>query len=440
MKTVLAFLAMAAVAAAQGRYIDSGSSITVRTNENIDARSSDGRVFTGVVDREVADRNGNVVIPRGAEAEMIVRNVSNNELVLDLESISANGQRFAVSGEAERGVSGDRRDGLGTNKRTGEYVGGGALLGVIVGAIAGGGKGAAIGAAAGAAAGAGAQVLTRGRSLNIPAESLLTFRLDRPLQMGVADNGYTRDGRHYHNGYPAGYADNGSAGYGNNGGLITCGSNNRTRVHCNADTRGGVRLSRQLSAASCREGSTWGYDSQGVWVDRGCRAEFRLSGNGGGYAGNPNDRYNRTPANTANLISCSSENQQRARCDADTRGGVRMVRQLSSATCQEGSTWGYDSQGIWVDRGCRAEFELSGSGAGYRSADRYGRSNGNGGPNTITCSSDNGQRVNCGVDTRNGVRMLRQLSDARCEEGATWGYDARGVWVDRGCRAEFEVR
>jgi hypothetical protein len=91
-----------------------------------------------------------------------------------------------------------QRDSVGKNTRTAEYVGGGALLGTIIGAIAGGGKGAAIGAAAGAGAGAGTQVLTRGKKVSVPAESLLTFRLERRLVMGVADNGVTRGGHHYH--------------------------------------------------------------------------------------------------------------------------------------------------------------------------------------------------------------------------------------------------
>ena len=95
-------------------------------------------------------------------------------------------------------MSGGRRDSIGVNKRTGTYVGGGALLGAIIGGIAGGGKGAAIGAGAGAAAGAGTQVLTRGKNVKVPAESLLTFRLEQPLEMGVADYGTTRNGRHYH--------------------------------------------------------------------------------------------------------------------------------------------------------------------------------------------------------------------------------------------------
>lgn len=181
--------------------IGAGTTISVRTNEAIDARNNDGQVFGGDVDQDVTDSNGNIAIPRGSNVELVVKNLSNNELSLDLDSVTVNGQRYGITA-GDTSVSGGRRDGIGTNQRTGEYVGGGALLGAIIGAIAGGGKGAAIGAGAGAAAGVGTQVLTRGRNVNVPAESLLTFRLEQPLQMGAADNGTTRDGRHYHDRIP----------------------------------------------------------------------------------------------------------------------------------------------------------------------------------------------------------------------------------------------
>src|SRR5207248_1746832 len=67
-------------------------------------------------------------------------------------------------------------------------------IGAIIGAIAGGGKGAAIGAGVGAAGGAGVQVLTRGKNIDVPAESLLTYRLSEPLRAGYADTGYYRNG------------------------------------------------------------------------------------------------------------------------------------------------------------------------------------------------------------------------------------------------------
>jgi hypothetical protein len=158
---------------------------------------SDGQVFSRIVEQNVMDRNGNIAIPRGSNAELIVKRLSDNQLMLDLESVTVNGQRYAVTADAAT-MSSERKDSLGKNKRTAKYVGGGALIGTIIGAIAGGGKGAAIGAAAGAGAGAGAQVLTRGKSVKVPSESLVTFRLERPLTMGVSDSGVTRRGRHYH--------------------------------------------------------------------------------------------------------------------------------------------------------------------------------------------------------------------------------------------------
>jgi hypothetical protein len=182
----------------QARTIGAGTSISVRNNEPINVRRNDGRIFSGVVYQDVIDENGRVAIPRGSSAELIVRDTANRDLAIDLESVVVNGQRYAVITNAYRTDDG-RRDGLGTNARTGEFVGGGALVGAIIGAIAGGGKGAAFGAAAGAGAGVGTQLLTRGSAVRIPAESLLTFRLEQPLEMGTVDNGFTRGGHHYHN-------------------------------------------------------------------------------------------------------------------------------------------------------------------------------------------------------------------------------------------------
>ena len=197
MKKLLGLFAVATLAFAQAETVGTGTSISVRTSERIDVKKSDGRVFTGVVDQDVADANRNVAIPKGSNAELIVRKASNKDLTLDLESVTVNGHRYAVTADASRASSG-QRDGIGKNKRTAEFIGGGAVLGAIIGAIAGGGKGAAIGAAAGAGAGAGTQILTRGKTVKVPAESLLTFRLEQPIEMGAVDNGFTRNGRHYH--------------------------------------------------------------------------------------------------------------------------------------------------------------------------------------------------------------------------------------------------
>jgi hypothetical protein len=183
--------------------IPAGTNVKVRTDQAIDVRErANGRVYTGRVAEDVRGDSGNILIPRGANAELVVQNVSERDMVLDLESISFGGRRYMVNAEA---YDRSRHEGVGSNKRTGEFVGGGAALGAILGAVAGGGKGAAIGAVAGGAAGAGTQVLTKGSAINIPAESVLTFRVDQPLQLGTGrwsrDNGYDRDGNHYHDNY-----------------------------------------------------------------------------------------------------------------------------------------------------------------------------------------------------------------------------------------------
>jgi len=78
------------------------------------------------------------------------------------------------------------RQGLGANKRTGEMVGGGAAVGALIGAIVGGGKGAGIGAAVGGGGGAVTQVMTRGKTVRVPAETVLRFSLDRDLHLEAA--------------------------------------------------------------------------------------------------------------------------------------------------------------------------------------------------------------------------------------------------------------
>ena len=80
LRTGVLLLGCAVTAFAQADRIPVGRDITVRTNETIDLKgNSDGRIYTGVVDRDVTDSSGHVAIPRGSTAELIVRNVGSNE-------------------------------------------------------------------------------------------------------------------------------------------------------------------------------------------------------------------------------------------------------------------------------------------------------------------------------------------------------------------------
>lgn len=184
--------------------IDAETMFKVRTTQAIDVKTADGLIFTGTVEEDVLDRNGDVAIPEGATVELMARK-SGEEMTLDLESVTVNGRRYAVLADPSTvGTSGRVESGartIGANRDTAVYVGGGALLGTIIGAITGGGEGAAIGAAVGAGAGAATQIVTKGKSVYLPAESLVTFRLARRLTVDVEDTGFDRDSRHYHRDY-----------------------------------------------------------------------------------------------------------------------------------------------------------------------------------------------------------------------------------------------
>jgi hypothetical protein len=164
-----------------------GTEVPVRTEETIDsAKAVEGQTYAAEVAGDVRDADGAVVIPRGANATMVIKSASGGgkfhgaaDLVLDMRSVSVEGQLYALETADIREKG---RDGVGINKRTGEFAGGGAAVGAIIGAIGGGGKGAGIGAGAGAGAGALTQMLTKGGSIKVPAETVITFRLDRPLR------------------------------------------------------------------------------------------------------------------------------------------------------------------------------------------------------------------------------------------------------------------
>ncbi len=201
-------------------------------------------------------------------------------------------------------------------------------------------------------------------------------------------------------------------------GLVVCESINNQRRHCDADTREGVELERQLSRTACVKGQNWDYDSQGIWVNGGCRARFRVARSYGSDHGGA--------GGSASVIRCESRDGRRKYCAADTRGGVELARQLGRYECRRGSTWDYDGQGIWVDRGCQAEFRLGAAASGGLDSKRL-----------LRCESRGQRVVECGADTSAGVCLERQLSRVECIYGVNWGISRDKIWVDEGCGGEF---
>lgn len=144
--------------------IERGTTVAVRTNETIDMDEWDNRVYTGIVDvdHDVRDTNGRLAIPLGSKVELIVRVAGDCDLVLDLESITVGGQRYAIRMDAQHIES--RPDN--------------SPVASMVGAVNGG--------------------RVPRRAVRVPRNSILTFRIEQPLDIGVADRGTMRDGRHYH--------------------------------------------------------------------------------------------------------------------------------------------------------------------------------------------------------------------------------------------------
>lgn len=161
---------------------------------------------------------------------------------------------------------------------------------------------------------------------------------------------------------------------------VTCESIDQRDQYCPVNVRGYVRLTRQRSRAGCWEGETWGWDRRGIWVTRGCRAEFEVIVDGRDWRGDgerrdaprgrdddaapraregdaARERAYRGGRGEGTRVVCASRDYRYRYCPV--AGGVRdaeLVDQLGRSECRYDRSWGYDRGGIWVDRGCAAEF------------------------------------------------------------------------------------
>ena len=176
----------APAAAPAGRaqvLIAGGTSLRVRTIDNIDVDASKaGAKYRASLDDPIMV-GGAVVIPRGAEATLQAVKVQQSgkfkgsDLIqLKVINVSVRGTTYpVVSSVAES-------KGKSEGKATARKTAGGAGLGALIGGIAGGGKGALIGVAAGAAT--GAIVSASGQQhLKIPSETRLEFKLEADLKV-----------------------------------------------------------------------------------------------------------------------------------------------------------------------------------------------------------------------------------------------------------------
>jgi len=179
--------AMAPPAWAATVTIPAGTTLTVRMADSIDSdKSYAGETFRATVDSAVTV-NGQVVIPQGAEAIGRVSGVvqpgrfrGRPVIMLELTALNYDGRSVAVLTSSHQEMGGSR------GKETAMYAGGGSAVGTVIGAIAGGGVGFLLGSSIGAAGGAVVQAVRGPQPLRIPAESLMLFTVQSPVNVEVA--------------------------------------------------------------------------------------------------------------------------------------------------------------------------------------------------------------------------------------------------------------
>lgn len=155
--------------------LQSGTNLVVRLGETVSTEHNyTGDTFRGTLDVPLII-DGFIIAERGSKVLGKVTSAQKAGLELTIVEINTtDGQRVPV----ETGFFEKRAPGRGGEEAA--KIGGGAALGAIIGAIAGGGKGAAIGAGVGGGAGTGAVLLSHGQPALLPAETRLTFQLNRP--------------------------------------------------------------------------------------------------------------------------------------------------------------------------------------------------------------------------------------------------------------------
>jgi len=161
-----------------------GTVLTVRLNERISSKqNSAGDKFTATIEEpvEVHDR---VVIPKGssvagtvAEAKARGKIKGSAALRLVLDSVTVKETKYDIQ------TSAVARSMEGKGKRTAALGGGGAATGALIGGLAGGAKGFGIGMVVGAGVGLAGGTFTGNKNIELPAETVLSFRLLQPVEI-----------------------------------------------------------------------------------------------------------------------------------------------------------------------------------------------------------------------------------------------------------------
>ena len=163
--------------------IQAGTSLAVRVDQRISVKTSNpGDTFTGEIVDPVVDPNGVAVVPKRTRVSGVVdashargRVKGASVLELRLTTMTLGGKEYQLR------TADLTQTKKGKGKRSAAMIGGGAGLGMLIGGLAGGGKGMLIGGLAGGGAGTAGAAMTGNRDLEIPAESIVHFKLSQDL-------------------------------------------------------------------------------------------------------------------------------------------------------------------------------------------------------------------------------------------------------------------
>ena len=163
--------------------IPAGTSLAVRVDQRISVKTSHaGDAFTGEIVEPITGSDGNLLVPKLSRVKGVVAAAHKrghfkgaSVLELRLTSMNIDGKEYAVE---TRNLTQTKK---GKGKRSAAFIGGGSGLGMLIGGLASGGTGLLIGGLAGGGAGTAAAGLTGNRDIEIPAESVVHFKLASDL-------------------------------------------------------------------------------------------------------------------------------------------------------------------------------------------------------------------------------------------------------------------
>ncbi|NUQ29398.1 MAG: hypothetical protein HOQ35_12905 [Acidobacteriaceae bacterium] len=164
--------------------IPAGTNMAIRINQHISVKTTPaGSRFTGEIAEPIAV-NDRVIVPRGTPVGGVVEESHKRGhfkgasiLQLRLTTMTLNGTEYPL----ETGAF--TRTKMGNGKRSAAWIGGGTGAGMLIGGLATGGVGLLVGGLSGAGAGTAVAGLTGNKDIDLPAESLVRFRLADDLSV-----------------------------------------------------------------------------------------------------------------------------------------------------------------------------------------------------------------------------------------------------------------